>query len=950
MQKICVLAILSFVLFSGTAQAGDVLFETTLPWYYSWSTIHWGSGSLTRTNQIAIRYTPTSNQEVCTIKPGLFKSGNPTDGIVLTVRGGGNGYPTGGTVMGTVTVPASQVSSPPILPQQSAYTTFTFSPCLNLTANTNYSFVFNRTQLPNMDTPDLTNWYVLQMTNLIYYPQTAVWGYAPVNGFWNESVNYEPALRIEGSDKEPVLIIPGIAGSELYNGDDLIWADLKEMIWNPNDPLDFGDHFLTDNLMLDENGNSLQPIVASKAIEQLPDVPIIDAGAFNVDTFKSLREDLESSQYSLNNNLFYFPYDWRLNLDSTKDLLNARMEEIKSQTGAQKVNIIAHSMGGLLVKNYMSSYGNNSIGNLIFVGTPHLGAPKAGKVLLAGDNMGIPWLEEDRLKELAGNYPALHQLLPNQRYFDTFLGYIQKYGTDTFLNHQDTRDFITDKNSSSLMMALAENFWSKNLENIDFSGVNVYNFSGCSSSTQAGYRLKSDNTSIGSIGYISGDSTVPLVSSDYINISEDNKFYLQKAYHSEMPSQEDIRQAILDILSGNPITLAGNLKSDSTECNFTGKTLTWHSPVEVHIYDSQGRHSGPIENEGIENSISGVDYQIIDHDKFIFLPTDTGETYNIVAGGLATGSFDLLISQNNNGVIENTTVFNDVPIGESGEVNFNVSDSSSDSSINVDYYGNDVIQNIQANSILSGNEGFDLVAPETQAIITGQAGNEGWYLGNVNISLSAIDDNSGVLETRYSLDGQPLAVYSGSINVSDEGLHTILYYSVDKAGNNEEVKSLSFGIDMTSLEISVIFDTETESFKFSPISDEPENINFSCDSISYTAIDLAGNITRLEFNLTREGRNQILILSAINYNGTNYLISSKKFIVKLWEQKEEFRDFDQGFWVNNERELHIDYKEKQDQSLILHKLTNQKPTRETIGGKRFLQVLTNKGNIEYIIL
>jgi len=121
--------------------AGDVLFETTLPWYYWWSTMHWGSGSLTRTNQISIRYTPTSDQEVCTIKPGLYKSGNPIDSVVLTVREGGNGYPTGGTVIGTTTIPASQVSSPPILPQQSAYTAFTLFPCLRTHTHLTSSYV-----------------------------------------------------------------------------------------------------------------------------------------------------------------------------------------------------------------------------------------------------------------------------------------------------------------------------------------------------------------------------------------------------------------------------------------------------------------------------------------------------------------------------------------------------------------------------------------------------------------------------------------------------------------------------------------------------------------------------------------------------------------------------------------------------------------------------------------
>lgn len=921
--RIAIFSLIGFILSVTLVYAGDVLFEAVMPWYYWWSETNWGSGGLTYVSYVAIAYTPMADQEVCTINPGLYKSGNPMDSVILTVKNEG-------TVVGTATVPATQVANPPILPQQAVYTSFTFSPCLKLSSGIRYFFLISRTQLGSDGS------YQSQISNLISYPQTTFWTYVPVQGF-TEKNGYEPALRLEGPSKTPVLIIPGIGGSELNNDEDLIWADLSQMF------SDIGDDFLTDNLMLYDNGESVEEIEAENVIQVIFNVPFL-----NINIFKDLFDDLVENGYPQDLDLFLFPYDWRLNLDNTKDLLKDKIEEIKSQTGAPKINIIAHSMGGLLVKDYINFYGKNSIEKLIFVGTPHLGAPKAGKVLLEGDNLSIPWLEEERIKEVAKNSPALHQLLPNPNYFTNFQGYIYQSNSSGSLDYQETKQFLINQNSSEIIMDLTENFWSKELENLDLSGIDVYNFAGCNNGTQAGYRLKPDS-SIGNIGYASGDKTVPFVSSDHINTSDENKFYLKGATHIEMPSQEDVRRAILDILSDEPITLSGDLKSDSSECNFKGKSLAWHSPVAVHVYDSEGRHTGPIENEGIENNIPGVDYEIIGHDKFVFLPTNNGEIYNVVAEGLATGSFDLLISQNNNGITENTNVFNDVPIGESGDVNFDISNSSPDNSINLDYYGNNIVQNVQVSSVLSGEDSSDLVAPETEAVVNGQSGNEGWYLGNVSISLLAVDDSSGVLETKYSFDGQPFAVYSESINVSEEGLHTILYYSVDKAGNNEEVKTLSFGIDMTSLEFSAVFDIETESFKFSPVSDE-DNINFSCDLTSCLAVDTAGNTTQLEFSLTREGRNQILNFKNINYNGINYNVSGKKLIIKLWEQKDVFRDFDQGFWVNDERELDINYKEKQDQSLIFHKLPDDKPSRETVGGKRFLQILTNKGKIEYIIL
>ena len=922
--------------------ANEVLFEVHgsfsdywLPTY--WQTRVWGWGSFTVPDRVAVEYTPASAQTVCTAKTYISRSSGTSYDLILSVYEGGL-KPESGSLIGSKTIPSTTVPT-----QFGIYTAFNFDSCLNLKKDTTYWFTWTRSQL------QLWNGYYTEYRG-DEYPNTKGWFYEMSGPYGWTAYSREISLRLEGySTKEPVLIIPGIAGSELYNGDDLIWADLAEMIFDPNNPLDFGDHFLTNNLMLDENGNSINSIIASKAIEQLPDIPIIDAGAFNVDTFKSLREDLESAQYSLNKDLFYFPYDWRLNLDNSKDLLNTKIEEIKAQTGYSKVNIIAHSMGGLLTKDYINSYGKNSIDKLIFVGTPHLGAPKAGKVLLAGDNFGIPWLEEERLKELGKNSPALHQLLPNQKYFDSFLGYIQKSDVSDPLNYQDTKDFLISQNSSSLIMGLAESFWAKNLENTDFSGVDVNNFAGCSSSTQAGYRLKSDNTSIGNIGYTSGDTTVPLVSSDYINIPDEKKFYLKKAHHAEMPSQEDIRKAILKVLSNEEIALSGNLKLDSTECNFSGKTLAWHSPVGVHIYDSQGRHTGPIEKDGIEYGVPGVDYEIIGHDKFVFLPTDTGEIYNVVADGLATGSFDLLISQNNNGVVENTTVYNDVPIGESGDVNFSVSNSSSDSNINVDYYGNDVVQNVPAVAVLLGDDVLDVISPETQATVTGQTGSSGWYLGNVTIELSATDDNSGILETKYSLDGQPLTAYSVPINISDEGMHTVLYYSVDRAGNNEEVKTLSFGIDMTGIEISVGIDIEAGLFRFLPVSDDLNGVSFSCDLASCTAIDRAGNTTKLEFTLVREGIQQILNLSSVSYNGTEHSIYGNQLILKLWPDNNTSKGFSQTFLVGDNKQVRLDYNEKQDESVIIYKPIVGKPTRENISGKRFLQIFTDKGKIEYII-
>ena len=60
---------------------------------------------------------------------------------------------------------------------------------------------------------------------------------------------------------------------------------------------------------------------------------------------------------------------------------------------------------------------------------------------------------------------------------------------------------------------------------------------------------------------------------------------------------------------------------------------------------------------------------------------------------------------------------------------------------------------------------------------------------------TAGDDASGVERTWYSLDGGAWSVPSGELNVIGEGVHQLRYYSIDRAGNVETQRSLSFGID-----------------------------------------------------------------------------------------------------------------------------------------------------------
>ncbi len=96
-------------------------------------------------------------------------------------------------------------------------------------------------------------------------------------------------------------------------------------------------------------------------------------------TFKGLIKKLEQAGYELDKDLFVAHYDWRQsNTTSAQQYLVPVIQQAKQETEASKVDLVAHSMGGLVARSYIQgdSYAND-VDQLITLGTPHAGAADA---------------------------------------------------------------------------------------------------------------------------------------------------------------------------------------------------------------------------------------------------------------------------------------------------------------------------------------------------------------------------------------------------------------------------------------------------------------------------------------------------------------------------------------------------------------------------------------------
>ena len=72
------------------------------------------------------------------------------------------------------------------------------------------------------------------------------------------------------------------------------------------------------------------------------------------------------------------PYDWRKALELSAVGLRDKIKAIYRDNGGLKVHLVAHSMGGLLVRTSLMRYGEELwplVGKIAFIGTPHYGSP-----------------------------------------------------------------------------------------------------------------------------------------------------------------------------------------------------------------------------------------------------------------------------------------------------------------------------------------------------------------------------------------------------------------------------------------------------------------------------------------------------------------------------------------------------------------------------------------------
>ncbi|NCN58552.1 hypothetical protein GW940_01390 [Candidatus Microgenomates bacterium] len=355
-----------------------------------------------------------------------------------------------------------------------------------------------------------------------------------------------------------------------------------------------------------------------------------------VTEYNGILKTLQTQGYTLNQNLFIFPYDWRQKItDSGQDLKSFIDTQVIPKNPDSKINLVGHSLGGLVSRSYLQEYAPAGlVDQIITLGSPHQGVTEAYKAWAGGE------LPEDGPMRVAASFivnickiktgsltnkSAIQKTAPVYKDILPTYQYLKGAATHVWLDMDKLGDEFNNSYLSGLNQTYS-NYSDKftKITSTSFDVDKVYGVAGYMEDQIRGVYMHGRPTTV--LISAPGDKTVlaesaSVTNENYIDIPLDHKGLIY--------SREGI-QKILEVL-GIVVELDDITAGQPT--NFKPSlSLLMRSPATINITDQN--------NQVISSG-----------DKFVFIPNYDSGNYKVEVVGTDKGSYELVVGQ----ITENST-------------------------------------------------------------------------------------------------------------------------------------------------------------------------------------------------------------------------------------------------------------------------------------------------------
>lgn len=239
--------------------------------------------------------------------------------------------------------------------------------------------------------------------------------------------------------RDPVLLISGIAGSILNSKSKILGIDIETRVWV---------RILLADLEFRKKAWSLYNPQTGYTVSLEKDkdlvVPDDDYGLYAIDIldpsvvmkclhvtevyhFHEMIDMLVKCGYKKGTTLFGYGYDFRqsVRIDKLMDGLKTKLESAYTASGGRKVNLISHSMGGLLLRCFLTLHNDvfaKYVNKWICIACPFQGAPGCiNDSLLTGLQFvegfqSFFFVSRRSMRQLLIECPSIYEMLANPEF------------------------------------------------------------------------------------------------------------------------------------------------------------------------------------------------------------------------------------------------------------------------------------------------------------------------------------------------------------------------------------------------------------------------------------------------------------------------------------------------------------------------------------------------------
>jgi pimeloyl-ACP methyl ester carboxylesterase len=386
-----------------------------------------------------------------------------------------------------------------------------------------------------------------------------------------------------GVARPVVIFLHGYGGSQIVCPGKLLWF---KMLGGPD----------LMNMRLGADGQGLKVADGGTSCSQNSSVSGLVMKVGPKDIYEGASKHFEAIAWPGRH--YDYIWDWRNSPESAVAGLDALIEKARcggeagcSSYAVKRVQLVAHSMGGLVIRHYIEDPARaEKVQRVVTVGTPYWGSPKPIFPLTIGQevpyfSMMDGFMDDDGLKASARSFPGHFSLMPAFGYGKWLT--VEGMNGDRQLDMDGVTEYLRRIGVDPAMYTRAAAAHGRVLDHFDDHGIDYHVIVGGGMATMGAIRLSYGIDDAVAVTWTGGDETVPAFAAA-MDTPRDRLHYVCGVSHVPITADPQTTRLMDGFL------IRGDaMRDEQASCDWSARELSWYYPGPIEPLGSASQAAAP---------------------------------------------------------------------------------------------------------------------------------------------------------------------------------------------------------------------------------------------------------------------------------------------------------------------------------------------------------------------